>query len=454
MSTTDPNQRPIRWTLTEPSGASAQSTSTYSAVLRTTLGVLGAIASGIGVLGFLVFIGGAVQLARDRGAGVSGVVGAPLIPRDQLLTSGADQLFTPFLVTLAIVALGVLFLVIAHHIRGATWWPTHRCQILVVILGVLLVAAAIGLALFQNAIGDPSPGNRQDFGTTRDMAFLVLLVGVPAAFYFVRRLLPGNRCRRTSAEIGLLVVLALAAVAIGSLYTIAINEWNPPLQPVAITRKGLPAVAGIYIGEDATHVYVAVIATHLGQNYSNSQQSTRIVTVDRDTIAGIERGSVSFRIGGNRAAHRDPTLLTAAEAGLLEDLLLPTPPRFQQIKAVLGSLSLPALRHYYVKHYGTWEPVAQRRCVRSVFEPAKSETTEQAAQKEQAAEKRQPAEKAEEASEKLEEAARMAEEASLTPRTASLAEFLYLLREQNPTARQMLNQLELTCAVDGKPAFT
>jgi hypothetical protein len=453
MSATDPNQRQVRWTLTEP--GARQSPLPYSSALRSVLGVLGAIASGIGVLGFLVFIGGAVQVARDRGAGVSGVTGAPLVPRDQLLTSGADQLFTPFLVTLAIVGAGGLFLVIAHRLRRAGLSQTQRYRVLTVILAGLILAAALVLTHFQAKTGDPSPGNQEDFGTTRDMVFLVLLVGVPTAFYCVVRLLPSDGRRKASAEIGLLVVLGLASVAIGSLYTIAINEWDPPLQPVAITRNGLPAVTGIYLGEDSAHVYVGVIAAHLGQNNSNSELSTRIVTVDRSGIDGIERGAVAFRIGGLRnPKRRDPTPLTAAEAGMLEDLLLPTPPRFQQIKAALGDLSLPALDRYYVKHYGIWEPVPQRRCVRTVFEPRNTEMTQQAAQKEQVVEEGRPPEKQEERAEKAAKAAQRQEKASLTPRTAALAEFLYLLRRRNPTALQMLNQLQLTCSVDGKPAFT
>jgi hypothetical protein len=89
-----------------------------------------------------------------------------------------------------------------------------------------------------------------------------------------------------------------------------------------------------------------------------------------------------------------------------------------------------------------------------VFEPRNTEMTQQAAQKEQVVEEGRPPEKQEERAEKAAKAAQRQEKASLTPRTAALAEFLYLLRRRNPTALQMLNQLQLTCSVDGKPAFT
>ena len=90
------------------------------------LAVLGAIASSIGVIGFVVFVGGAVQLARDRGVGLSAPFAVPLVPRTQLLTSGADQLFAPFVYTLAIVGLTALYLANRQRFLSDTSDPLAR----------------------------------------------------------------------------------------------------------------------------------------------------------------------------------------------------------------------------------------------------------------------------------------------------------------------------------------
>jgi hypothetical protein len=37
--------------------------------------------------------------------------------------------------------------------------------------------------------------------------------------------------------------------------------------------------------------------------------------------------------------------------------------------------------------------------------------------------------------------------------TVTLADFLYLLRQDSETARQVLGELQTACAVDGKPAL-
>jgi hypothetical protein len=400
------------------------------AALRGTLGIIGAIATSVGVLGFLVFVGGAVQLARDRGAGTAGVSAVSLVPRDQLLISGADQLFSPFLVTLVVLSLGALYIV------AATKWDVPDK----LGLALLALAGVFGVGFFERNTGYPGPFNTEDFGTTRDMTVAILLVAIPLAWHFIK--LVSNETTRAQGPIaGLLAVLGVATIAVGSLYTIALNEWNPPSQPIALVRHSGLAVAGIYLGEDSDHLYVGVVAHYLNQTGPYSQTSTRIVTVDRSDIVGVEKGANSIRIGGLRnKAKRDPTPLTAVEAGMLEDLLLPSPPTPKVLEATLKNvpLSVDGLQGYYDSNIGLAQTQAQRGCVRSAFEPPGTER-EVVNKKLQALSKKQNKSNA---------------QVGFGQRTATFADFLYLLARANVTAGQMLAQLEAACAVQLHPAFS
>jgi hypothetical protein len=419
-----PASSPSSGTSTQPSGNSdADGRLQLPAALRGTLGVIGAIATSVGVLGFLVFVGGAVQLARDRGAGSAGVSAVSLVPRNQLLISGADQLFSPFLVTVVVIGLGALYLVAATK-----WDVADKLG-----LALLTLAGVFGVWFFERNTGHPGAFNTEDFGTTRDLTVVVLLVAVPLAWHFIKMV--SNETTRGQGPIaGLLAVLGVATLAVGSLYTIALNEWNPPLQPIALLRHSGPAVAGIYLGEDSGHLYVGVVAHYLNQTDEYSQVSTRTLTVDRGDIVGVEKGTNSIRIGGLRnKAKRDPTPLTAVEAGMLEDLLLPSPPTPELVEATLKNvrMSIDGLQRYYDSNIGIAQPQVQRRCVRSAFELRGTER--------QVLSKYQNAFNA---------------KVIFRQRTVTFADFLYLLARHNVTAGQMLAQLEAACTVQLHPAFS
>jgi hypothetical protein len=395
--------------------------------------VLGAVVSGIGVLGFLTFVGGWVALARFRGEGLSGVVGVSLVPRGQLLASGADQLFAPFVLAVAVMVGGAVYLLLARQIqphgprlaRGFgpyTVWFASRARIV-----PLIVLAVLAIRHYEHTTGHHGISNTEDFGTALDAVILVFLISIPLAYWFAGRAAARPTARVSREDLAYLAVLGGAALAFGSLQTIAANEWNPPIQPIAIVRKSLPAVTGIYVGEDSTRVYVGVIASHLNLKNANSQLSTRLVTVNRADILGIERGNTGLRIGGLRdTAHRDPTALTASQLGLIEDLLLPNPPTLRELHKSLG---IPIIRanlvSYYASHEGHYQPAIQRACVESVFGTDVSSPS-----------------------------------TSVVPgygeidlSTVTLADFLYLLRQDSETARQVLGELQTACAVDGKPAL-
>ena len=65
---------------------------------------LAAIGTGIGVLGFVVFCGGAVLYIRLQAAGLPAVEGVARVPREILLATGAELLVPAALVTIGVVA--------------------------------------------------------------------------------------------------------------------------------------------------------------------------------------------------------------------------------------------------------------------------------------------------------------------------------------------------------------
>src|SRR5580704_4825652 len=136
-----------------------------------SLAALGAIASGIGGVGFLIFVGGAVQAARDRGVGLPAPFAVPLVPHTQLLTSGIDQLFNPFVFTMALVGVVAALLAGRHKLPAASE-PWLRW---VMLLGLVL----FGIQLFREEAG--YPGLAPFAIGDRETAFLgvivVLLVG-------------------------------------------------------------------------------------------------------------------------------------------------------------------------------------------------------------------------------------------------------------------------------------
>jgi hypothetical protein len=80
-----------------------------SAGQELVLKVLGVIGTGIGVLGFVTFFGGAIIWVRADKAGLPATEAVAAIPRSVLVTTGATFLFPAFLIAAAVVA--VVFLV-------------------------------------------------------------------------------------------------------------------------------------------------------------------------------------------------------------------------------------------------------------------------------------------------------------------------------------------------------
>lgn len=96
---------PISETAVPPPEDGSDSSSSRDLVLK----VLGTIGTGIGVLGFVIFFGGAIIWVRADTAELPATEAVAAIPRNVLVTTGATFLFPAFLVAAGVVA--IVFLI-------------------------------------------------------------------------------------------------------------------------------------------------------------------------------------------------------------------------------------------------------------------------------------------------------------------------------------------------------
>lgn len=297
-----------------PEASQQRHASTFSGPV---IAVLGAIASSIGVIGFVIFVGGAVQVARDRGVGLSAPFAVPLVPRTQLLTSGADQLFAPFVYTLAVTGVTTAYLACRRHLPGR-WDQGLRWAL----LGGGAIAAIL---IFQSYTGAPTPapfarGDNQS-------AFLGVISVLAFGVWAANRLIAPVSTTATLKNprlLGALGVVAATAIGFSALFVFAHNEWEPLVRPIALVGPKYPnGLAGVYVGEDDSRVYVGIIDRPLS-NIDSKRLKTRVIEVRRADITALAIGALfplaNFTPAKTSRAQEWPTQLLRAEECLREEV--------------------------------------------------------------------------------------------------------------------------------------
>jgi hypothetical protein len=330
-----------------------------SPLLGPTLAALGAIVSSVGAVGFLIFVGGAVQVARDRGVGLAAPFAVSLVPRSQLLTSGADQLFAPFVFAMAAVGIAAVFIAVRRRFLRERFEPLVRWV-------VLLGAAGSAFYLFSSNTGDPMPAplGKGDPQTAALAVILVLLAGVAVASRLVGSIPPvaprliGSRrnswprfaITRSGSPphapdrriLWFLAVVAVTSMAFSSLFVFALNEWQPQVRPVALLGTQYPkGLIGVDVGEDASDVYVGIISAPLskieakktvlaplGRLHSKRLQA-RVIEIPRREITALSVGGLfnltnlpkgQHTTGETKDEFSGRRQLVEAEEGMLQEL--------------------------------------------------------------------------------------------------------------------------------------
>jgi hypothetical protein len=242
------------------------------------LAVLSAIAAGVGGLAFFTFVGGAITVARFRGAGLSGTKAVALVPKSDLLAVGAQALLLPTVI--ALIALAG-FVPLAQH-------PWLR-RVALVILGI---GSLVALWAF-------TPYTPYWWIHTTDIFAALLAIAVAGGFAVdhlaknsesrrpAQLGAPRRRASRSPAAVLLFLVVSLV-VAVAS-YGVAYAR--PSVHAMAVLRSdGLP-LCGVYVGESAHEVWVGEIKRDDTHPYRGIRASGYVAEVPRETVVALAIGS-------------------------------------------------------------------------------------------------------------------------------------------------------------------
>jgi hypothetical protein len=253
--------------------------------------VLAAIATGIGVLGFVTFVGGAVQYGRFRAAGLSAEDAVAVVPTQSLVVIGAAALVPA--VAVALVFVGLLFLVrvVAGGLGGppggaaappggapaAAAAPSVLAQQGNRVRGVLMfgyMALALGAAYLSTL----APGSRD---------VLIVLLGLFLA------LLTAAVARVTDR----FTYIAAATLVASGLFLGVVNVVhaydNSDVRPVAVVRQNKQALIGFFIAEGGNRVYIGRLEFKKarGQTPQIEKRRSRIMAIDKAQISDISIGA-------------------------------------------------------------------------------------------------------------------------------------------------------------------
>ncbi|MGO9750720.1 MAG: hypothetical protein ACLP8S_04500 [Solirubrobacteraceae bacterium] len=211
------------------------------------------VAAGIGVLGFLVLVGGAVFWQRFSSVGLPSDEAVADLSRSQLLVMGIRQVF-PFLIVLAVEVL-VLYEVEAAARGTLTRGPLRRFsqyarredtpdhKTWVLIVRTVLTVGAVMLAVGVHASL-----------AARNTVLSVLVIAAVAAVLGVATILLAGRSTFPRFLSAALMATGIFALASSASRTAAV----PEVRPAAFVIDGKP-IGGLYISASGDEVYVGEV---------------------------------------------------------------------------------------------------------------------------------------------------------------------------------------------------
>jgi hypothetical protein len=282
--------------------------------------VAGAVATGIGVLGFVALVGGSDYWLRFSSAGLPADETVSDLSNSQLLVVGARELF-PFL---AIAVVEVVFLYLLEQgVRGtlrvgplgrlAAFADSKEARLEVDPRGDLVTRVRVVLSLLAIPIGVGADALLADRITIPSLA---LVAAVAMVLSLIVLLYAGD----SGASFTKFVLTALAASAVFGLFSGASRTAEAPdVRPVALVLDGKP-LAGIFVAASADQVFIGEVCTH-GRGSETGNGST-------GSLLDLPRKDVSLMLIGNNARLREaitrehslldalPTLTTIKQTAL------------------------------------------------------------------------------------------------------------------------------------------
>jgi hypothetical protein len=240
--------------------------------------VLAAIGTGIGVIGFVTFVGGAVVWARLQGAGFPAAPALGVIPSQDLVVIGTETLVPLILVAIGVVVvLTILYSIVRLAARRL---HTKLSEWLVHLETAAQAGEAFGVALFAFLLVFSLAVLLQIHGQLRPEQFLlgvvvsVLLASVGAII--------ASRTRR------LLYLATSTFVLVGvflGLIQYLREAGDERVRGAALVRDHKKAIVGIFVAESASRVYIARVSENSDGTLDGSR--SRLLGVAKDDVTDV-----------------------------------------------------------------------------------------------------------------------------------------------------------------------
>ncbi|WP_270037829.1 hypothetical protein [Solirubrobacter ginsenosidimutans] len=263
--------------------------------------ILATVATGVGVYGFVTFVGGTIAWARVDAAGLPPAPTLGILPSQDLLVIGAETLVpTVVIAVLVVVILAVMyrgFHLALHRTAHRHWLAANERAFLAGETGLLVTT---GMFLFMALALEFIL-----FVVYRDLKPWQLgLAGVGVLPAAVIAALVGSLTRRF-VYLGT-TAFVLVGVFVGVLaYWRASNEER--VRAAAVWREDRRAVYGIFVAEGSGRVYIAQF--HKGTNLEETKKTSRLVGIEKSDVRDIA------------VADREPLMDSLDRAkGLADDL--------------------------------------------------------------------------------------------------------------------------------------
>jgi hypothetical protein len=249
------------------------------------LAVLAGIGGGVAGLTFFTFVGGAIVVARLRGAGLSGTKAVALVPKADLLAVGAQAMLLPTMIGLVVV---VLFVVCDRSEKAR--------MIVLAIFALLGLDIAVRLVDHQWSVSQWNADEKEAM-----VAFGLLVLAGAFAVYEM-----AQQAGRASAAILLFLVVVLAAAVV----SYAMGYAKPSVHPMAVVfADGSGGMSGIYVGDTDNRVWIGHVEEDDNSGHGIKKQG-RIVELPRSQITSVAIGA---SLGLDDAIKAGPRLLTALQ---------------------------------------------------------------------------------------------------------------------------------------------
>ena len=312
--------------------------------------ILAFIATGIGVIGFVTFVGGAVVWARLNATGLPATPSLSIIPGQDLLVIGAETLVPQFLLAFGLVILlalgyvGVAWLI--GREKAESRWSESMRRGRPARLSASRLARCSGLSTWRSSSmlarvrsgprggrgsggwGLPSDGLVGGFSSILILALLAAIIG-----------------SRTGRFLDLAATTFLLVGVFEGYLAYMRESSDQRVRGAAVMRENKTPVIGLFVAEGANRVYIARVSTPTPTQPTTpnstptatatpkvAKPASRLVGILNDEISDVaigDRKSINDALDQGRALARelcDLQIKTALAEGAVETCATTPPP--------------------------------------------------------------------------------------------------------------------------------